>query len=30
MDVQYPMGIVGSLPKHTDHLPPSSAQIKNS
>jgi hypothetical protein len=30
MDVQYAMGIVGSSPKHTDHLPPSSAQIKNS
>jgi hypothetical protein len=30
MDVQYPMGIVGSPPKHTDHLPPSGAQIKNS
>ena len=29
MDVQYPMGIVDSPPEETDHLPPSSAQIKN-
>ena len=30
MDIQYPVGIVDSPPKQTDHLPLPSAQIKNS